>query len=88
MVSVLAVREVVVGKIGSRMWLVCGQLVLLCASSIPRHDDLVVDTVKLHMLESPSFIDTFRYYGFSEPSQVRCMVHAHFDSIRSKFLNQ
>lgn len=56
--------------------------------NIPRHDDLIINAIQLHMLKSPSFIDPRRNILFPQPSQVWCMVHSNLNTIRSKLFHQ
>jgi len=55
---------------------------------IPREDELIINSIQLHVLQSPPFIDSTGYDGFTYASQVRSMEHADFDSPLTEFLDK
>lgn len=52
---------------------------------IPRHDDLVINSIELHMLQAPSLIDPLGNIFLPQARQVRRVIHADFDSIAAEF---
>lgn len=95
-VSVLTVGEIFVRQVGSEclVRLVAEPIVLCLLNSpqppvhLPSHDDLVIDTVQLHVLQTPTFVDPSRYQGLSESSKVWCVVHAHFHPLGAKLFHK
>ncbi|SRR5947207_3722499 len=55
---------------------------------IPRENELIIDSIQLHVLQSPTFIDSTRYGSFTYTSQIRSMEHADLDSPLTKFLDE
>lgn len=54
----------------------------------PGKQDLVIESVELHVLQTPSLVDSLRNVAFSEAGQVRRVIHAYFDAVGTKLLNQ
>lgn len=55
---------------------------------IPREHDLVINTVKFHVLQAPSLVDPPGYMLFPQSGQVRGMIHPDFDTFRTKLGDQ
>ena len=52
-----------------------------------RHNDLVVDSIQLHVLQSPPFIDPLRENGLASSSEVGRMIHADIHPVSTEVLH-
>lgn len=52
-----------------------------------RYNDLVINTVQLHVLQTPPFVETVWDNLFTQASEVWGMVHSDFDAL-AEFGNQ
>jgi hypothetical protein len=52
------------------------------------HDDLVVDAVELHVLETPAFVDAFGNVFLAQACEVGRVVHTDFDALGSELGDQ
>ena len=55
--------------------------------SIPRHDELIIDAIELHMLMSPTFVDPFWQDSLLDTGEVGRVEHPDLDPLRTKFGN-
>ena len=55
---------------------------------VPRENELIVNSIQLHVLQSPTFIDSTRYDSFTHAGQVRSMEHANLNSPLAEFLHE
>lgn len=97
-VAVLAVGEVVVAEIrpivsisatspslSSGKSTVSGKK---SESTIPRHDNLIIHAIQLHMLQPPPLIHPPRHVFLPQPRQVRRMIHPDLDPLGPELLDQ
>ena len=53
---------------------------------LPRQDNIIVNPIQLHMLQTPSLIDTLRQDPFPKASQIWRVPHTHFYACFTKLL--
>lgn len=47
-------------------------------------DDLVIDSVQLHVLQSPTLVETLGDDLLPQSAEVRCVIHADVDAVCAK----
>lgn len=80
MVPVLTVREVVVGQIGTAS-VSGGDYGISWERHLPGEHDLVIESVELHVLQTPALIDSSRKKLFLDAVQVWRVVHTYLHSL-------
>ena len=76
MIPILPICEIIVGKIGPDS---SSQPKVPHSSAgidKPRKKNIIVETVELHVLQAPSFIDPSRDMLLAQTREVRGVVHA------------
>lgn len=56
--------------------------------NIPRHDNLIIHTIQLHVLQPPPFINPLGNVLLPQPRQVGRVIHADLDPVRAKLRHQ